>query len=364
MSFDRMGRRVTKNNWRFVYDGYLCIGKIEDSTSIHYSLSPIHCFVWDPTEPVATRPLAWAHGNSVAYYTHDGNKNVSEVVASDGALAAHYEYAPFGAVVALIGERAVVNPWCFSSEYVDNVLGLIYYNYRHYDQCEGRWKCRDLLLNANDLQYLSNIPIAGTDVLGLLKNGDIVDIRDGFFDFGKPDIGFIKVESFSWNTFYPEYYERYQFGIMLSFTLGDSFASKCCKEDLRWIQWILSDTDIDPRIPVDSTYPKLDVLENSNDVYYSMNDSSEAAVKWNSLGNFLFSDTPTAYKRKDVGETRIKFKTCLVCDKTKDGCDKARDSIKREGNVCYIELKCVEWEIVYGVRLDAKGNKEEYFEAH
>ena len=95
-----------------------------------------------------------------------------------------------------------------------------------------------------------------------------------------------------------------------------------------------------------------------------MNDSSDASVKWNSLGNFLFSDTPTAYKRKDVGETGIKFKTCLVCDKTKDGCDKARDSIKREGNVCYIELKCVEWEIVYGVRLDAKGNKEEYFEAH
>ena len=95
-----------------------------------------------------------------------------------------------------------------------------------------------------------------------------------------------------------------------------------------------------------------------------MNDSLDAAVKWNSLGNFLFSDTPTAYKRKDAGETRTKFKTCLVCDKTKDGCDKARDSIKREGNVCYVELKCVEWEIVYGVRLDAKGNKEEYFEAH
>jgi hypothetical protein len=211
---------------------------------------------------------------------------------------------------------------------------------------------------------LSNIPIAGTDVLGLLKNGDIVDIRDGFFDFGKPDIGFIKVESFSWNTSYPEYYKRYKFGIMLSFTLGDSFASKCCKQDLRWIQWILSDTDIDPMAPVDSTYPKLDVSENSNDVYYPMNDSLVAAVKWNSLGNFLFSDTPTAYKRNDVGETRTKFKTCLVCDKTKDGCDKARDSIKREGNVCYVELKCVEWEIVYGVRLDAKGNEEEYFEAH
>ena len=40
------------------------------------------------------------------------------------------------------------------------------------------------------------------------------------------------------------------------------------------------------------------------------------------------------------------------------------DAVKRYGNVYYTELNCIEWKIVYGVRLDAKGNKEEYFEAH
>lgn len=84
MSYDRMGRRVTKNNQRFVYDGYLCIKKIEDFTAIHYSLSPIHYFIWDPTEPVATHPLVWNCGASTSYYTHDGNKNVSEVIAENG----------------------------------------------------------------------------------------------------------------------------------------------------------------------------------------------------------------------------------------------------------------------------------------
>ena len=143
MSFDRMGRRVIKNNQRFVYNGYLCIGKIEDSTSIHYSLSPIHCFVWDPTEPFATRPLVWNCGASVAYYAHDGNKNVSEVVAENDDVAAHYEYAPFGTVTAQRGASAASNPWRFSSEYDEDDTATAYYNYRHYESMTGRWMSRD-----------------------------------------------------------------------------------------------------------------------------------------------------------------------------------------------------------------------------
>ena len=169
MSYDRMGRRVTKNNQRFIYDGYLCIGKIEDSTSIHYSLSPIHCFVWDPTEPVATRPLVWTHGNSVAYYTHDGNKNVSEVIASDDSLAAHYEYAPFGALSAMRGTSAVSNPWRFSSEYAEGDTSTTYYNYRHYDPVTGRWLSRDPIdeLGSVSLYLFSNNNLDG-DQLGLI----------------------------------------------------------------------------------------------------------------------------------------------------------------------------------------------------
>ena len=37
------------------------------------------------------------------YYTHDGNKNVSEVVAENGNIVAHYEYAPFGEVAVQRG---------------------------------------------------------------------------------------------------------------------------------------------------------------------------------------------------------------------------------------------------------------------
>ena len=139
MTYDRMGRRVTKNDQRFFYDGYLQICNFHSTTTT----SDYNYFIWDPTEPVATRSLAWQRGTSVAYYTHDGNKNVSEVIASDGTLAAHYEYAPFGALTVQRGESYSANSWRFSSEYSDDEIGNVYYILRHYDPITGNWMMRD-----------------------------------------------------------------------------------------------------------------------------------------------------------------------------------------------------------------------------
>ena len=71
-------------------------------------------FVWDPTEPIATRPLAMRAKNwgLNLFYSHDGNKNVSEVFchAPQNGIAAHDDYAPFGEMavgglaVAAIGQ--------------------------------------------------------------------------------------------------------------------------------------------------------------------------------------------------------------------------------------------------------------------
>ena len=76
MSYDRMGRRVTKGGERFVYDGYLNIGQT----------------VWDPTEPVATRPLVWLGEDGLAYFFHDGNKNVVDF-ATTGVAPSVCHYA-------------------------------------------------------------------------------------------------------------------------------------------------------------------------------------------------------------------------------------------------------------------------------
>jgi len=170
MSYDRMGRRVTKNAQRFVYDGYLQIANFEHATSN----IELQTFVWDPTEPVATRPLVWNRDASSAYYSHDGNKNVSEVVATDGVTCAHYEYTPFGEVLVMRGVEAQSNPWRFSSEYAEGDSATVYYNYRHYEPIAGRWMCRDLFLRYRQVveEYLfCNNVFRGQsiDILGLYK---------------------------------------------------------------------------------------------------------------------------------------------------------------------------------------------------
>ena len=129
---------MTKNDQRFVYDGYLQIANFHCSPSSFTSV-----FIWDPTEPVATRPLVWNRKGDFEYYVFDGNKNVSEVVASNNDVAAHYEYAPFGALTVSSGVSAAANPWRFSSEYAEDDTATVYYNYRHYEPVTGRWMQRD-----------------------------------------------------------------------------------------------------------------------------------------------------------------------------------------------------------------------------
>lgn len=126
-----MGRRRAKNAQRFFYDGYL---QLADNGGNGYA--------WDCTERVATRPLVWIR-DTIAYYAHDGNKNVSEVFAAIGSVSAHYEYAPFGAVILWRGESAAANHWQFSGEHIDDELGCAYYNYRHYESRIGSWLSRD-----------------------------------------------------------------------------------------------------------------------------------------------------------------------------------------------------------------------------
>ena len=145
MSYDRMGRRIAKNGQGFVNDGYL---QIADSLG--------NVYAWDPTEKIATRPLVWKrNGTHIAFYCHDGNKNVSEVVSLDGNEVTHYEYAPFGDVTVLRGEFADTNPWCFSSEYTDYATKTVCYALRDYEVKSGRWLIGDYVEEFSDNNLFS-----------------------------------------------------------------------------------------------------------------------------------------------------------------------------------------------------------------
>ena len=151
-----------------------------------YSNSPYNTFkefVWDPTEPVATRPLVfrYAPNNLNLFYAFDGNKNVSDVfyrLTSNG-IGAHYDYAPFGAVTRTHSDSSAsfdivsLNPFRFSSEYYDSELDLVYYNYRHYSPSLGRFLSRDPIAEQGGLNLYSFVRNSSAwkwDVLGLVTS--------------------------------------------------------------------------------------------------------------------------------------------------------------------------------------------------
>ena len=168
MAFDRMGRRVEMRTQsadsdllqRFVYDNYLCIQQLRGSDNVLF-----HSYVWDPTEPIATRPLiCLPAASSLAYYFHDGNKNVSDLVDTQGNIV-HYAYTPFGRPTV---SSESDNPYRFSSEMFDEKLGLFYYTLRHYSPISGRWGRRDCLFPETYL-FCSNNSVSYIDILGLSK---------------------------------------------------------------------------------------------------------------------------------------------------------------------------------------------------
>ena len=86
------------------------------------------------------------HPSSIAHLPFfDANGNVSEYLDSTGAIAAHFEYSPFGETLrAQISNPEIADlPFRFSTKYTDSETGHLYYGYRYYDTSTGRWLSRD-----------------------------------------------------------------------------------------------------------------------------------------------------------------------------------------------------------------------------
>ena len=203
-TYDTMGRRATKKvttngsvteHRRFLYRGYLRI----DSPPPHRRLTPsgqsrfAHCptgltavgrlaccdltraytpalwyILWDPTQPTATRPLAIQKNGTWYTYGWDLTKNICETYRTDGRIDLAYTYTPYGEVSPA---HTYDQPLRWSSEYQDVELGLVYYNYRHYNPAMGRWMGRDEIeVLGNLMGYCHNSPILYTDFNGTTCN--------------------------------------------------------------------------------------------------------------------------------------------------------------------------------------------------
>ena len=167
-AYDSMGRRaykkVTSNgtvklHQRYIYRGYLQIAALDLTRSNHPALWFI---TWDPTQPIATRPLSIRINGTWYSYGWDLTKNICELYGSNGYIRTAYSYTPYGEVTE--SANSVYQPIQWSSELFDDELSLTYYNYRYYNHLSSCWLTRDLVERENP--YIS-FNIFEIDILGL-----------------------------------------------------------------------------------------------------------------------------------------------------------------------------------------------------
>ena len=174
--YDYMGRRFEKKvvtngtttlHERYIYRGYLQIAAY-DLREGYVEHPDLRFIIWDPTQSVATRPLA-IRENGVWYtYGWDLTKNICELYGQEGFIRTIYTYSPYGQVTV---EGDINQPIQWSSEYHDTETGLVYYNYRYYSSLMGRWVRRDdkkegFSGNYNIYDFLNNAPSYLYDIEG------------------------------------------------------------------------------------------------------------------------------------------------------------------------------------------------------
>ncbi len=143
--------------------------EIREGYKASYNAYPcLWLITWDPTQPVATRPLVIQKDGTWYTYGWDLTKNICEVFGPSGYIRSTYTYTPFDSITAT-GD--VTQPIQWSSESYDNDLALVYYNYRHYNPTEGRWINRDPIAEQggwNLYGFLGNYCINIIDYKGLI----------------------------------------------------------------------------------------------------------------------------------------------------------------------------------------------------
>ena len=121
-AYDSMGRRAYKKvmvdgavtlHLRYIYRGYLQIASLNLTRSNHPALWFI---TWDPTQPIATRPLSIRINGTWYTYGWDLTKNICELYSTGDSIASSYTYTPFGKVTS---SGNVTQPIQWSSEVFD-----------------------------------------------------------------------------------------------------------------------------------------------------------------------------------------------------------------------------------------------------
>ena len=199
--YDGRGRRIHKQVWnningsgtaavdqRFLYDEWNIVAEV------NISAAPLRTYIWGLDLSGSLRGAGGIGGLlEISYYgssltncfaAFDGNGNVACLVGSStGALAAQYEYGPFGEVIRATGLMAKANPLRFSTKYQDDESDLLYFGYRYYSATLGKWCGRDSFLANLSLSRESRAqvypidvnPLVGPNLYAFVRNDPISD---------------------------------------------------------------------------------------------------------------------------------------------------------------------------------------------
>ena len=280
-TYDYMGRRHTRkitvngsvtNYLRYIYRGYLQIAAINAVSGVFQWF-----ILWDPTQSVATRPLGIRKDGTWYTYGWDLTKNICEVFGSDGYIKTAYTYTPYGSVTA---NGNVTQPIRWSSEYNDTELGLVYYNYRHYNPASGRWTGRDLFFSKNTYEHSYNAPSFEGDVMGNYVEGSYYTYYDLWVDPAKKD----KIENFR------DALAHYRSGAGGTVKAGESLYREM-KEDSTYEEHVKEDGSLPDRIA-----KRLENVskELTSGTFYNVPGTSVGQLKCETLGSYELGVTYTA----------------------------------------------------------------------
>ncbi len=189
MSYDVQSRRIQKqvHTWnagtstyqltttlRFLYDGWNLIAELNGSNQVQRS------YTWGLDLSGTLQGAGGVYGllaltdasTGLQYLpTYDGNGNLLTLVnATDSSVAAQYEYGPFGEPLRATGAMANGNPVRFSTKYIDEETGLVYYGHRYYQPQMGRWLSRDPIAESGGINvnaFVFNDGLNYVDYVGL-----------------------------------------------------------------------------------------------------------------------------------------------------------------------------------------------------
>jgi len=169
---------------RYVWDGYniaaeIVIDEVAPSTNVTY-------YTWGldlsgtlqgaggvgGLLAVTTADLDQPDSLTTYYPSYDANGNVTDYIGESGLTAAHYEYSPFGEIVAQSGDLADTFTHRFSTKPFDVTTGKIHYELRPYDPLLGRWMSRDPIGDLAFMRlYLQTSKVTVMEYVNLLAAG-------------------------------------------------------------------------------------------------------------------------------------------------------------------------------------------------